>query len=105
MGLVFGLVFDAAIIGLVIVVMEKGEFPGWGPMIGVVIAIWVSSNAAALLLPDALSLLSLVVGAGVGALLINWACHLSLRRSAIAAGIYLGIRLAISFIMAGLLSA
>jgi hypothetical protein len=36
-----------------------------------------------------------LVGAGVGALVISWLCQLDLRRSLIAAGIYLGASLAL----------
>lgn len=96
MGLVLGLLFDAAIIGIVIAVMEKGEFPGWGPMIGCVFVIGVVSNGVAHFLPGLLALFGLVAGAAVGALMISWLCEMSLRRSAIASGIYLGVRLVLT---------
>jgi hypothetical protein len=105
MGFVFGLVFDAAIIGIIVAVLSKGEFPGWGPMIGVVFAIWISSNAAMRLLPDGLWFLGLVAGAAVGALILTWLGVLEFRRSLKAAGIYLGVRLVMGFMLAALISA
>jgi hypothetical protein len=105
MGLVFGLVFDAAIIGIIVAVLSKGEFPGWGPMIGVVFAIGVTSNAAMLLLPDGLWILGLAAGAAVGGLILTWLGVLDFRRSWMAAGIYLGVRLVMGFILAALISA
>lgn len=105
MGFIFALVFDAAIIGIIVAVMSKGEFPGWGEMIGVVFAIWITSNAAMLLLPDGLWILGLVAGAAVGALIIAWLGVLDFRRSWIAAGIYLGVRFVMGFALAALISA
>ena len=105
MGMIFGLLFDAAIIGIIIAVMEKGDFPGWGPMIGCVLAIGITSNVVAILLPESISLLGLVAGAGVGALIISWLCGMSLRRGAIAASVYLGVRIVMSLAMVVLMSA
>lgn len=89
--MLLGLVFDAAIIGLIIAVMEGSEFPGWGPMIGCALLIGITSRAVGSQLPGPLSLLGVVAGAIVGAFAISWLCSMSYRRSAIAAGIYLAI--------------
>lgn len=105
MGLVLGLLFDAAIIGLVIAAMEKSEFPGWGPMLGCVLAIGFSTGAVSAMLPDALELLSIPAGALVGAFVISFFCGMSLKRGAIAAGIYMGIRLAVGLIFAAISAA
>ena len=104
MGLVFGLLFDAAIIGLVIAAMERGEFPGWGPMIACVFIIGATSAGVAHLLPEDLADLGILAGAAVGAVAISWLCDMSLKRSAIAAGIYLGIRLVLAFLFAAMVS-
>ena len=105
MGFVFGLFFDAAIIGIIIAVMQKGEFPGWWPMIGCVLAIGITSNVVAMLLPDALWPLGILTGAAVGALVISRTCYMDMKRSALAAGIYLGVRVVLSIITAVLMSA
>jgi hypothetical protein len=87
-----GLVLDAALLGTILVVMTE-EFPGWGPLVGIVFAIGVTGNAVGGFLPWPVSLLGLVVAAGVGALLIAWTCAVPRRRAAAAAGVYLGVRL------------
>ena len=90
---VLGLIVDAAIIGVIIAVMEKSEFPGWGPMLGCVLAIGVTTSVVSHFLPGALSLVGIPAGALVGAFVISLLCDMSLKRSGIAAGIYLGIRM------------
>ena len=95
---ILSLLLHAAIIGIVVAVMEKDSFPGWGPMVGCVLAIGITSNVVASLLPGLLSLLGLVAGALVGALLLSWFCGMTARRGAIASGIYLGVTLVLSIV-------
>ena len=104
MGLIIGLLLDAAIVGIIIAVMEKGEFPGWGPMLGCVLAIGITSNVVAVLLPDALWFLATLAGAAVGAYVISWLCHMSLRRGAIASAIYLGVRIVLGLMLYALIT-
>ena len=105
MGWIFGLLFDAAIIGIIIAIMQKGDFPGWWPMIGCVLAIGITSTVVSTLLPGVLSLLGILAGAAVGAFVISRVCYMDMRRSAMAAGIYLGVRVALSLVTAVLISA
>ena len=98
LGLVFGLLIDGALIGVIIAFMQRGEFPGWGPSIGSALAIGVTSSVVGYFLPGLLSLLGIVAGAAVGAFVISWLCGMSLERGAKAAGIYLGVRFAFSLL-------
>lgn len=94
----FQLIFDAALIGIIIAAVERSEFPGWGPMIGCVLAIGITSNVAAHFLPEQISLLGYVAGAVLGAFLIAWLCETTLKRGALAAGIYLAVRLLLALV-------
>ena len=93
---ILNILIDAAILGIVIGVMERGSFPGWGPMIGCVFVVGITSNVVGMFLPGLLSLLGLVAGAFVGGLLLAWLLGTSVGRGARMAGTYLGIRLALS---------
>lgn len=92
------LIIDAAILGLIIAVVEKDAFPGWPPMIGCALVVSVVTNAVAHFLPGWLALLGIVAGASAGGFLISWLCGMTWRRGFLAAGIYLGLRLALSLI-------
>ena len=93
-----GLVLDGAILSLIVLFLERGEFPGWGPMIGIALGVGAVSWFASSLLPDGISLLGNVAGAAVGGLLLTWLCEMTPRRGLIAAGIYLGVRLVLGFL-------
>lgn len=97
-GFMLGLLLDAALIGIIIAVMERGEFPGWGIAIGCAFAIGITSNVVSMLLPGVLSLLGVVAGAVVGAFVISWLCEMTFRRSVQAAGIYLAVSFVFSLI-------
>ncbi len=92
-----GFVFDAALIGVILVAMT-GEFPGWGMLCGCVIAMGIAGNAVAYFLPWPVSLLSLIVSAAVGGAIISWTELLSFRRASIAAGTYLGSRVVLTIL-------
>ncbi len=97
MGFLFGLLFDAAVIGLIIARMEGTGFPGWAEMIGVVFAMGIVSAGVAHVLPEGYwTLLGVVAGAATGAFMIAWLCEMTFRRAAVAAGIYLCLRLLIA---------
>ena len=96
-GFVIGVVIDAGIIGVIVAAME-GEFPGWGAMIGTVLLIGIAGSLVASLFPGWLTLLGLVAGAAVGALVLTWLCGMTFRRGFKAAGIYLGVRLVLGIL-------
>jgi hypothetical protein len=91
-----GLILGAAILGIIIAVMEKGEFPGWGKMILCVLAAVVPAAIINLLLPPALFIVGLAVGALCAGFAISALCGMGVKRATIAAGIYLAIQAAIS---------
>ncbi len=93
-----GLLIGAAILGLIIAGMEQGEFPGWGKMIVCVLAASIPAAIVNMLLPPGLFIIGLAVGAFCAGCAISAFCGMSLRRSSIAAGIYLAIQAAISTI-------
>ena len=93
-----GIVLGAAILGIIIAVMEEGEFPGWGSMIVCVLAALIPAAVINAILPDALFFIGLAVGAICAGVAISATCGMSLKRASIAAAIYLVIQVGISFL-------
>jgi hypothetical protein len=94
--IVLGLILGAGILGIIIAVMEEGEFPGWGKMILCVLVAVIPAAIINALLPPGLFVIGLAVGAGCAGLAISATCGMSVKRASIAAGIYLGIQSVIS---------
>jgi hypothetical protein len=92
----FGIVIGAAILGIIIAVMEQGEFPGWGKMVVCVLAAAIPAFVVNALLPPELFFIGLAVGAVCAGLAIAWTCGMSVQRSVIAAAVYFGIQCLIS---------
>lgn len=92
-----GLLLGAAVMGVIIAMMEEGEFPGWLNMILCVLAAslpaWIINNY---ILYTPFGILGLVVGAVTGGAAISALCGMSLQRASIAASIYLGIILVVN---------
>jgi hypothetical protein len=91
-----GLIIGAGILGVIISVMEQGEFPGWGKMLICVLAALLPAALLNAVLPPELFIVGLAVGAACAAVAISATCGMSVKRSAIAAGIYLGIQFLLS---------
>jgi hypothetical protein len=91
-----GIILGAAILGIIIAAMEGGEFPGWGKMIVCVLAAGVPAFLLNAVLPGELFIIGIAVGALCAAFAIMFTCGMDMKRSFIAAGIYLGIQIAIS---------
>jgi hypothetical protein len=89
-------VIGAGVLGLIIAVMEGGEFPGWGKMIVCVLAALIPAFVINLLLPPGLFIIGLAVGAVCAGFAISAMTGMSVKRASIAAGIYLAIQTAIS---------
>ncbi len=92
------MIIGAGILGIIIAVMEEGEFPGWGKMILCVLAAVIPAAIVNLFLPPALFFVGLAVGALCAACAISATCGMTVKRAAIASGIYLGIQTAISLL-------
>ncbi len=100
-----GLLIDGAILGLLVIVMEGSEFPGWGPVIGTVLAIGVGSGLAAHLIPGPNWLIGAVAGTFVAAFFFNWLFNMEPRRSFIAAGVYLAVRTVLGLLLSLMMAA
>lgn len=88
----------AAMLGIIISVMEEGDFPGWGSMIICVLAAIVPAALINLFLPTGLGLIGLLVGAISGGFAISATCGMSVKRSCIAAGIFFACQVVLSLI-------
>jgi hypothetical protein len=91
-----GIILGAAILGVIIAVMEGGDFPGWGKMFLCVLAAVIPAAIINALLPSWLFFIGLIVGAACAGVAISAACGMSVKRASIAAGIYLLIQFLIS---------
>ena len=96
-GVILGLLIGAGILGIIIAVMEQDEFPGWWKMMGCVSAAVIPAAIINALLPPALFIIGLAVGAVCAGFAISATTGMSVKRAGIAAGIYLAIQTAISF--------
>jgi hypothetical protein len=94
----FGLILGAAILGIIIAVMEQGEFPGWGKMVVCVLVAVIPAAIINALLPPGLFVIGLAVGAVCAGFAIAATCGMSVKRACIAATIYLAIQSAISLL-------
>ena len=99
-----GLLIGAGILGVIIMVMEEGDFPGWGTLIICVLAAVIPSAVISATVPEGLVLLGPVVGAVCSGLAISATCGMSVKRSCIAAGIFFACQFAISFTLSMLMS-
>ncbi len=84
-----GLIIGAAMLGVIIAVMEEGDFPGWFPMILCVLAASIPAAIINAFLPPALFIVGLAVGAVCAGFAISAFCGMSVKRASIAAAIYL----------------
>ena len=91
-----GIIVGAAILGIIIAVMEQGEFPGWGSMIICVLAATIPQGIANMFLPPSLFIIGSAVGAVCAGFAISATCGMSVKRASIAASIYLSIQTLVS---------
>jgi hypothetical protein len=95
----FGLLIDAALIGIIIAVMEGGDFPGWLPALGCAVVISLGTYVIQLGLVEVIgsagAWLGIVLGALLGGVVISALCGMSVKRAAIAASIFLGVKIVI----------
>lgn len=94
-----GLFVGAAILGVIIAVMEEGEFPGWGVMIVCVLAASIPAALVNALLPSSLFIVGIIVGAICAGFAIAALCGMSVKRASIAAAVYLVIQAGMSLLL------
>jgi hypothetical protein len=92
-----GIIVGAALLGIIIAVMEREEFPGWGKMVLCVLAAGIPAAIVNAFLPPGLFFIGTLVGAACACLAIMYTCGMAFPRAAIAAGIYFALQMAISF--------
>jgi hypothetical protein len=95
-----GLAVGAGILGIIIMVMEEDEFPGWFSMVVCVLAAAIPAAIINAFLPPALFLVGLTIGAICAGFAISAFCGMTVKRASIAAGIYLAVQASISIGMA-----
>jgi hypothetical protein len=98
------LIIGAGVLGIIIAVMEQGEFPGWGKMVICALAASVPTFILTKVLPPEIPflILSTLVGAICATVAIMFTTGMPIKRAAIASGIYFVIQMAIGigFVMA-----
>jgi hypothetical protein len=100
-----GIIIGAAILGIIIAVMEGGEFPGWGKMVICVLAAGIPAAILNAVLPNELFFVGPLVGAVCAMFAIMGTCGFGTKRAAIAAGIYFAIQVTISLLFLAMVSA
>ncbi|MFK7822172.1 MAG: hypothetical protein AB8G99_25985 [Planctomycetaceae bacterium] len=95
-----GWLIGAGILGIIIAVMEEGEFPGWFEMIACVLAATIPAAIVNSFLPPGLFLVGLGVGAFCAGCAISALCGMSVKRACIAAAIYFAVQFGISLLLA-----
>ncbi len=93
-----GILIGAAILGIVIAVMEEDGFPGWGTMIVCTLAALIPAAIVNHFLPAVFFIVGISIGAVCAGFAISATCGMSVKRATIAAGIYLAIQVGISFL-------
>jgi hypothetical protein len=94
---VFGIIIGAAILGIIIAVMEGDEFPGWGNMVICVLAAGIPTMIVNAILPPNLFFIGMLVGAVCAMFAIMATCGMGPKRAAIAVGIYFVVQIALGF--------
>lgn len=78
----------AAILGIIIAIMEDGEFPGWFQMIMAVLAAGIPAAIVNAFLPPPMFFVGLAVGAVCAGIAISAMFGMTVKRASIAVGIY-----------------
>ena len=91
-----GIIVGAALLGLIVMVIEKEDFPGWGKMVVCVLATGLPALIINRILPPELFIVGLLVGALCGGFLLMAFCGMTVKRASIAMGVYLGFQVVLS---------
>ena len=91
-----GILLGAGILGLIVMAVEREDFPGWGKMIVCVLATAIPTIIINALLPPELFIFGLLAGGLSGGFLLMAFCGMTVQRATVAMGIYLGFQIVIS---------
>jgi len=94
-----GILLGAAVLGVVITVMEDGDFPGWFPMIMCVLAASIPASLVNVALPPHLFFIGAFVGALCATVAISYFCQMTVWRAFVASQIYFVIQLALGLLL------
>jgi hypothetical protein len=97
-----GIIIGAGILGVIISIVEREGFPGWGKMVICALAAGIPAFVLSRVLPNEIYFLPipLIVSAlcAMGAIMVT--VGTTIKRAAISAGIYLAVQLVIGILFA-----
>ena len=93
-----GILIAAGMLGIIIAVMEEGDFPGWGSMIIRVLAGGIPAAVINVFLPPALGFIGYLVGSVCCGFAISATCGMTVKRATIAAAIYFVCQVGLSLL-------
>jgi len=94
----------AGILGIIIAIMEEGDFPGWGTMFLCALAALLPAALVQVFLPPELSYFGPLAGAVCAGFAISALCGMTVKRATFAAGLYLIIQIGIFFVFQKMMS-
>jgi hypothetical protein len=88
-----GTLLGAAVLGVIITVMEDGGFPGWFPLIMCVLAASIPAIVINAVLPPHLFFIGSLVGALCATVAISFFCQMTVWRAFLASQFYFAFQL------------
>ncbi|HVJ87540.1 MAG TPA: hypothetical protein VM452_17910 [Caulifigura sp.] len=94
-----GVLIGAAVLGVIIAVMEDGDFPGWFPLIMCVLAGSIPAGIVNAMLPPGLFFVGALAGALCATVAISYFCQMTVWRAFVASQIYFAFQLALGLLL------
>ena len=94
-----GVLIGAAVLGVIITVMEEGDFPGWFPMIMCILAASIPAGILNAVLPPQLFVVGSFVGALCATVAISYFCQMTVWRAFITSQIYFAFQLVLGLLL------
>jgi hypothetical protein len=94
-----GVLLGAAVLGVIIAVMEDGDFPGWFPLIMCVLAASIPAGILSAVLPPGLFFVGSFVGALCATVAISYFCQMTVWRAFLASQIYFAFQLGLGLLL------
>ena len=89
----------AAVLGVIITVMEDGDFPGWFAMVMCILAASIPAGILNAVLPPQLFFIGSFVGALCATVAISYFCQMTVWRAFIASQIYFAFQLGLGLLL------